>query len=128
MASNFTLFSECVVCDSEEQAKWLLDALEKCESGQPCEAQPQPGDPKAVAIYSEDNCDLEVLCEILCKFQKQFPSDKAIIVSWANTCSRPIVEEFGGGAMVIHGGKDKWINARMEADKYVERLAKRKKK
>jgi len=30
--------------------------------------------------------------------------------------------------LVIHGGKDKWINARMEADKYVERLAKRKKK
>jgi len=131
MANNFTQFSECVVCNSEEEANWLLNALKTHESdecGQPCEVCLQPGDPKAVAIYSEETCDLEVLCDILCGFQKKFPSDKAIIVSYAFTCSRPIVEEFGGGAMVIYGGKDKWIDARMEANKYVERLAKKKKK
>jgi hypothetical protein len=127
MSNFYQQFSEIIVCNSVEEANWLLNELKTREStcgsgGFACEALMQ--EDKQVAIYSEENCDLELLCDILCDFQNKFPDDKAIIVSWADTCSRPITESFGGGALIVHTGKDKWINARIEAENYVKTLKK----
>lgn len=112
MADNYTLFSEVITCKSMEESNWLLEAIQtdKTEWGdQCCQAEQQGTD---LWIYSEDNCDLEMLAGILMEFQKKFEVKEAIIVSWAYTCSKPRAGEFGGGAFLIQGGKDKWIDAR----------------
>jgi Fe-S oxidoreductase len=44
--------------------------------------------------------------------------DEPFVLSWANTCSKPRIDEFGGGAFVVRRGKDTvWVDATSEAMK-----------
>ncbi|MEB3214425.1 MAG: hypothetical protein VKL39_23965 [Leptolyngbyaceae bacterium] len=45
-----------------------------------------------------------------------------VVVSWSYTCSKPRIDEFGGGAFVVKKGFNTvWIDARNEAEKVLAR-------
>lgn len=49
--------------------------------------------------------------------------DKPFYASWSYTCSKPRLDEFGGGAMAIIRGKDTiWVDARHEVEKKAEQI------
>ena len=127
MAENFTQFSEMIECETEEQVQFLLAKLnKKGDSGQCCEAKREGL--KDVWIHSDENPDLEQMVDVLCEFQKKFKLKKPIVISWAHSCSKPRLSEFGGGAVVIMRGKEYWIDAATWAHRQVYKRQKMRKK
>lgn len=120
MANCYTQFSEVIPCENEEQVEWLMGSLatavkdEGCESEDsdddgypPCEFE---RDGSGVWVHSEDGGDLEALVNVICSFQEKFSIGDPWSLAWAETCSRPRVGEFGGGAIVVYKGEAEWIN------------------
>ena len=52
-----------------------------------------------VCIYTEENCDLEALGDLLVCFLEKFRPNEVISFQYAHTCSKPRPGEFGGGAL-----------------------------
>lgn len=127
MANNYTQFSEEIVCATEEQAAWLVaELLKETDDGGPsCEAELEGktrGSLPRVWIHSEEDANLEAMVDVLCEFQNCFKLKEPITVSWAYTCSKPRLSEFGGGAVVVKNGKDHWIDAQSWARKKAESI------
>jgi hypothetical protein len=122
VASNYLLFSEEIETESEEAAKWVeqqLHAADSSEDGGICSYE---RDGSKVWVYSEEYADVSRLEGILAEYQKKFGDQKAIVLSWAFTCSKPRLSEFGGGASVIVAGKVKNIDARDWAETLARQL------
>jgi len=114
MANNYTEFSEMIPCKSKEQQDWLMRELAeavKDDDGAmypPCEFTP---DGKDVWVYAEDSGDLDVLADVVATFQNVFGVEEPWTLTWAGTCSKPRLGNFGGGGLVAYRGKVSWQDA-----------------
>lgn len=106
---------------------WYCDAAESIDFSRYIDR-----DECCIHFYAEESGDLESLEALIKKFIRKFRPDFIFSVTWADTCSKMRVGEFGGGAMVVSRFKTQWMNTY----NYVEattktlqkRLAKGKKK
>jgi hypothetical protein len=122
VASNYLSFSEEIETESEEAARWIEQQLEKAESSEDGCICCYSRDGAKIWVYSEEDADLGRLEDILSEYQTKFGDQKAIIMSWAHTCSKPRLGEFGGGATVIVAGKIKNLDARNWAEKLARQM------
>lgn len=58
-------------------------------------------DGSTLYVWGEDQFDIEGFIDLAQDFFSKFPTDRVIAFSWAETCSRPIPDAFGGGSVVI---------------------------
>lgn len=122
VANNYLLFSEEIETESEEAAKWIekqLQAADSSEDGGICSYE---RDGSNIWVYSDEYADINRLEDLLAEYQKKFGDQKAITLSWAHTCSKPRLSEFGGGAAVIVAGQIKNLDVRQWADKRARQL------
>ena len=113
MANNYTQFSEMIPCESKEQQDWLMQRLDitvETEERLQCPDCEFEEDGKDVWVYSEDSADIGALADVVAAFQLRFNIDKPWTLSWANTCSKPRLNNFGGGGLVIYKGKVHWMD------------------
>ena len=113
MANNYVSFSFQVKCPSEEAANTLEDSLAKamnlddeCLNLEHAEAE---GD--AVWIAEEEGTDLEFLADVLQDYLQHNDPHGSIGFTWAETCSKLRVDEFGGGAVFITHDDQVWLNS-----------------
>ena len=59
-------------------------------------------------LYEEEGCNLESPVELIHQFFKKFRPTDYLILSWAETCSKMRVDEFGGGEVLITGDWVYW--------------------
>ena len=71
---------------------------------------PQDGWGRYLWLYAEDHGNPENVGWLVRKFLKQFSPDKWWALSYATTCSKPHVGEFGGGAIFVTADEIKWQN------------------
>ncbi len=109
MANIYTQFSVMVLWQGPARpallAKLRAPDDPECLSP-PCEFEDQP---EGIWLYSEDNCDLNGVVAILAEVQSAFrlpPFGFEFSVS----CSKPALDEFGGGAVVLKGGQATWLS------------------
>ena len=122
MADNYLLFSEEIETESDEAARWIEAQLKKAvdsDEGGICAFEREGA---KIWVYSEDYADVGRLENVLAEYQKKFGDQKAITLSWASTCSKPRLSEFGGGASVIVAGKVKNLDASQWAEKLARQL------
>ena len=133
MADYYTMFSTTISYQTEDQRDWLLDKLgsgviddNDGESYPVCDIVDEPGD-QAIWVYeNEGGGDLDALFDIVAEFQKLFSIETPWHISWANTCSKPRLEAFGGGAVFIHKGElaymstDSWIAQKYKKENDVQ--------
>lgn len=72
-----------------------LRAAQTSDEGSPCECAQQG---EGVWLYSEDHCDPALLIDILAAVQRDY-LQPPIGFGWSATCSKPTLDEFGGGAV-----------------------------
>lgn len=63
-----------------------------------------------VWLYTEEGGDLDLVCLMIQIFLKEFKLGDVITLAWAETCSRPRYDAFGGGAVVITAKGAKWMS------------------
>jgi hypothetical protein len=59
-------------------------------------------------IYAEEGGDVERVAHLVQKFLKKFRPEECWSLSYATTCSKPRVGEFGGGAVFVTAADIKW--------------------
>ena len=135
MSTNSTTSSFLIACGTAANAKklaeWLngitnypADLKEKMRAANEdifdedgvvqytiTDASLEDGDPTTVWVYFDDG-DMQVTVAILEYAMATMPemlSPQGF--EWADTCSRPRIGEFGGGAVALWRGKDtQWMN------------------
>jgi len=126
MANNYQEFSEEIVCRTKEEYEALLNALTTSKDEEdypPCETY---GDPEALSIWlhAEESGDIEKLANIISEFQTEFSNPEPFFLSWADTCSKPRIGEFSGGAVAIYKGEAKYFLPIQLAKQWVQRKRK----
>ncbi len=73
-------------------------------------------DESSVSLYTDDSGNIENCVSVIQAFLKKFRPDSFFSIQWADTCSRPRVGEFGGGAAFITANNveyfstSSWVN------------------
>ena len=86
-----------------------LDLAEK-RDGVPCIEVTHDENEGTVWVRSEDSGDVDYTVDLVQVLLKRFELDLVIGFQWANTCSRPRVDAFGGGAVVISRRNVIWFD------------------
>lgn len=76
---------------------------------------------RSIIIYSDESADLELIAYFAKKFYDKFrfPGENWTL-QWADTCSKPRVDEFGGGCFVVESGRDVvWLGSWDTGEKYI---------
>lgn len=69
-----------------------------------------------------ESIDVEHVAILAQALLDELEIDEPFIFSWAYTCSKPRIDEFGGGACAVRRGKDPiWCDARNEVEEQLEK-------
>lgn len=124
MANNYMQFSAMGPARTHRQADWLERKLQELEddAGPVCQFEREGNN---LWLYSEELFNPEALAAAVCEFQRRFRAAAPWSFEWAETCSRPCLNEFGGGACVCYRGKAHWLNTGRWVLQMTDRLARR---
>ncbi|MGE0885431.1 MAG: hypothetical protein AB7P14_17935 [Blastocatellales bacterium] len=141
MANNYTLFSEAISQLNEGERAWCerrLQHLEQAlptidenglgENGERCAPEDEPylngaaglgfqwkldaePDGNELWMYAEESGNLEHVALFVQEFLAQFRPNEYFTLSWAETCSKPRISEFSGGAIFITAKDIEWHGA-----------------
>lgn len=105
MSNYVTLFSTAIPYANQSQRDWLLKALATANSssGDICEYEDQPTE-HHILVYAETHGDPDVLADLIATFQREFQLPTPWILTWAHSCSRPVLDSFSGGALCVYRG------------------------
>ena len=129
MANNYTQFSAMFLGDKE-----TIDELEKrLEHFSSTEQEEKDWDQwlygieyskedVAMWIYSEEGGNIDLLADIIADLQTDLDLEEPWAFSWANTCSKMRVDEFGGGACVIYKGEVFSVSTGLWAERKIQEL------
>lgn len=99
-------------CKILEQVEHELEQSEEGHAGFTAELEP-----KGMWIYGEESINIEHTELLVSRLVDELDL-KPVTISWAYTCSKPRIDEFGGGACVIRKDQDTvWVDAVTEARK-----------
>jgi hypothetical protein len=130
MADNYLQFSASLDDLTPEEAKWLEEQLAEDEnhcpaflrdyedsedddytySGFECEFQERHGK-CYLWLVAEESGDPGRVAHLVQNFLKKFRPDQCWSLTYATTCSKPRIGEFGGGAVFVTADKVRWQNA-----------------
>ena len=114
MANNYTTFSFQVKCPSRGAANALEDYLAKAMESEDDDRwlslDHAEAEDDTVWIASEEGTDLEFLSDVLQDYLQHNDHHGSIAFTWAETCSKLRVDEFGGGAVFITHDTQVWLN------------------
>ena len=66
-------------------------------------------------IYEEEFLEVDHVETLVSALQDELELDEPFIMSWAYTCSKMRLDQFGGGAILIQRGHEtKWVDAYTE--------------
>lgn len=116
MANNYTEFSELIENLTDEERSWFERRMEKLEADN---EEDFIGDfsygiedgGKTLWIYSDESGDIDVACDVIQEFLAEFRPSESFTLSWAATCSKPRVGEFGGGAVYVTADRVEYVSS-----------------
>lgn len=116
MANNYTQSSSLIGIPAEklEKAQEVVDRVREELTTEDesfgCNVEIIAGE--GVWISHDESINIEN-AEVLVKaLVEELDLEGAFVVSWAYTCSKPRIDEFGGGAFAVQKGQDtKWVDA-----------------
>lgn len=117
MANNYTSTSSFIGIpkDKIEQARVIVGRVDDEMGDDPdcgCAQYTVDVEPDGVWIYSEESCDPEHIEVLVRALVEELDLPDIVVCSWAYTCSKPRIDEFGGGAFAVQKGIDTvWVDA-----------------
>ena len=124
MANNYSQFSTMIPC-SDEEAQWIYNKIVEHEDDEEndcvyvCGYEIEAG---GIWLSADDSFDGDALVEILSEFQNKFEYQNAIVITFADYCSKLRVDEFGGGTILIYHGESYCMDSHRWADEKLREL------
>jgi hypothetical protein len=75
-----------------------------------------------VAVHSEDHAQLELVASILQETLIHFDLEGVITIEWSNDASKPLLDAFGGGAVVITKDEQRWMTTSSWVDEQIRQI------
>lgn len=113
MANNYLQFSVELKIDPQHQEK-IKQIITNQPNGDdwPCEVSFEIcNERKSIILYAEEYGNPEQAADLIYQLiQKELVKySKYILLTWAETCSKPRPDEFCGGAFMIHKDGIEWM-------------------
>lgn len=146
MANNYLLFSEIIEDLSAEEMQFFRDALQweppYDEEGELPEGFEWPswydrdaesvgfdydlsGTDRSIHFYAEEYGNIDTLAELVHAFLVKFRPTSLFKITYAETCSKMRIGEFGGGALVVSKYGVDWVSAHAWAWQKTRDIARR---
>ncbi len=132
MADNYTQFSAFlqVPADKMDLARVIIDReterLQEDDEYGYCDNLACM-DRDGVWFHTEESGNPEQVEIVARALVEELKIDEPFICSWAYTCSKPRIDEFGGGALLVRRGKPTiWCDAERKVRSIDERRTKRR--
>lgn len=113
-ASSFLPVPESRLGEARKIIEQAVAAVEEAEDGS-CDVQvevQERGEGSGVWFHGEESVNLEHLAEIARALVEGLEIDEPFVCSWSYDCSKPRIDAFGGGALVIKRGYETyWCDA-----------------
>lgn len=118
MANNYITFSEEIDNLTAEETEWLKQTLKR-NSKLSDESRLDfeyafITDPvtkiDTMWIHSDENGSVEDTAAFMQRFLIKWRPDRFLTISWAETCSKPRIGEFGGGSVFVTAKRCYWTN------------------
>ena len=93
----------------QDMVSAAMELAEK-RDGDPCLQVVHDEKEDTVWVGSEDSGDVNYTADLVRAFLKRFALDLVVSFEWANTCSKPRLDAFGGGAVVISRRNADWFS------------------
>lgn len=126
-----TEFSFAILLDGDEQREWATRAVAYIESVHDEEHDPAatdeffavlPEDPEfnrfgievdddGLWLHSEEGGDPAHVIPLVQAYLAKFDPQGYVGIEWANTCSRPVLDAFGGGAVFVTANGSHWMTS-----------------
>lgn len=119
MANNYRQFAFCLKLRNKEEADWFVKTLKEAsekedEDGETCtDFDWDVGIEENFNVYFRDNGEfgnVEQIADFVEKYLKHFEVPGHFRISWADTCSKHRIDEFGGGFAVVTAEGTHWFN------------------
>ena len=132
VANAYTSFSETIVLNTAEEVAWCRTSLQEIEAlleeGVEDVDQVKPEDKafydaeslgftyhfeeddKSLSFIAEESGEPESVAIFVQQFLHHFNLKTCFTLAWAATCSRPLVGNFGGGAVYVTADSIEWVN------------------
>ncbi len=129
MANYYTQLRFKVDIPDTSNRDWLLDELNRSQA---LDLDDHIGieytkEQDGIWFWSEESArGIEKLANILSAFLKRFYPHKCITFCWGDTCSKPRLDGFGGGAVFVTADKIKWMNTYTWQDEQVKKFTGKK--
>jgi hypothetical protein len=133
MANNYVLFSEEITDLTDEEVEWLEQVLVQCHSSDWQVDYPELAEllglseeeakklevywpdfefsiddafgNKYLTVWSDDNGRVDNVGLLYGAFLRRFRPEDVYWIQWAETCSKPLPGQFGGGAIRVSAEK-----------------------
>jgi len=80
------------------------------------------GEKPGVWFHGDESANVEHLAVIARALIEELEIDEPFLCSWSYTCSKPRIDEFGGGAFAIIRGKEThWVDAMCNVQDWAEK-------
>jgi hypothetical protein len=73
-------------------------------------------------IYCEEFGNLDAIEIVMREFLIKFRPTEAIVITWAEVCSKPRTDHFGGGALIVTAQRTSSINVHQWANEELKRI------
>ena len=81
---------------------------------------------QALWLHDSEGCNLDNLALFIQEFIKQFRPKAIFGFEWSNDCSKPRLDAYGGGAVVITNKSIRWVNTSTWVSKTIKQIEKRR--
>jgi len=128
MANNYTQSSSFITVPADKltQAKCIAERIEEELENSEDEYAGFNWKVEDTGIWIADNgesCDPEHINMLVCALVEELQLEGVFTVSWAYICSKPRIDEFGGGAFAVTLADGKAVNFWCDAKSSVEQRA-----
>ena len=131
MADHYTQFSAALTRLTSEETAWLADQLDPDRGERPCWHEEDDEEPDfewgfqgdLLALWSmrgQGSC-LDQVGALVRDFLARYRPDSSWTLTFAVTCSRPMLDQFAGGALFVtadgveYHNSDRWLAERIGA-------------
>ncbi len=120
MANNYTEFSVLLPKVDEAELVRFMEEVEarqeKAEEDNDWESMPLRGMEYETRggelwLHADESGDVSAAEELIREFLNRFEIRGGVYMSWASTCSKPRINQFEGGAMVVTRQDTLWVSA-----------------
>ena len=127
MSDYYTQTSFVIEDLSTAEKAWLGTTIDGIRAGQapdrlsPLDAEFFEFQGDDLWVHADD-IDIEAITSFVQEFMATWRERQVFCFSYANTCSKPVVDAFSGGAVIITASSVQHFNASAQAEAFAQRL------